>query len=415
MDMRNLLNKLSGMLAENEAGPVKQCVSCGDKAHVDSTTGMCVDCQTKAEQEQGLSESPMGRRAPSESHTCHTCGRPMPNWQPGDSHECDECESDMTPDDSNPDELDELDESDLTEVTALGDRNPGRVEPDDPALRDDSHEQTVEIPTEKCLELVAKEFEGDEGYAWDEFEQLMQREVPGWKTSDWDWDVQVTDSGIKVFTQEKEYSGDDYSLDEGAMCEDCGASPCVCESEQLDEVTPPGFKKKHPGLMKKLKKQYPGEKDKAYATAWKISKTDESGSAELDRMKQMMECWGPMAAPQTSGMNVTTNVDSKTGNKTVTVTADGAGAEDLMKILSMAGIAVAPSPVSNVAVGEQLANEPAPSTLDARTQLVDMSGGPNAPHGQYNPDRGRDNSMTMVDESVNRLARQLKIRFEQGR
>jgi hypothetical protein len=108
-------------------------------------------------------------------------------------------------------------------------------------------------------------------------------------------------------------------------------------------------------------------------------------------------------------MNVTTNVDSKTGTKTVTITADGEGAEELMKILTMSGIAVAPMPT--VSVEEELANQPNPKTLDAKIQMVDMAGGPNAPHGQYNPHAARDNSMSMVDESVDQLAQNLRNKF----
>ena len=332
----------------------------------------------------------------------------------------------------------------------------------------------------------------------------------------------------------EEQGQDIEDMYEAAMCEDCGSSPCVCEGvgleeEILDEVTPPGFKKEHPGLMSKLKKEYPGEPGKAYATAWKIQgeedkeemeegkakhtieaygvkgmdskqwrktfkdaddlnqwleKNDaemlgmrelegvdedkeemEEGKAkhtieaygvkgmdskqwrktfkdaddlnqwlekndaemlgmrelegvdediyesELASMKRMMECWGPMNAPvnQSSGMNVTTNVDSKTGTKTVTITADGEGAEELMKILTMSGIAVAPMPT--VSVEEELANQPNPKTLDAKIQMVDMAGGPNAPHGQYNPHAARDNSMSMVDESVDQLAQNLRNKF----
>jgi hypothetical protein len=273
----------------------------------------------------------------------------------------------------------------------------------------------------------------------------------------------------------EEQGQDIEDMYEAAMCEDCGSSPCVCEGvgleeEILDEVTPPGFKKEHPGLMSKLKKEYPGEPGKAYATAWKIQGEEdkeemEEGKAkhtieaygvkgmdskqwrktfkdaddlnqwlekndaemlgmrdlegvdediyesELASMKRMMECWGPMNAPvnQSSGMNVTTNVDSKTGTKTVTITADGEGAEELMKILTMSGIAVAPMPT--VSVEEELANQPNPKTLDAKIQMVDMAGGPNAPHGQYNPHAARDNSMSMVDESVDQLAQNLRNKF----
>jgi len=422
MDMQNILNKLSALTTESLA------LAGGSHAPAE------------------LDESPMGRRAPAEPHTCETCGRPMPNWEPGDSHECDECEAGMGPDDSDPDQLDEyLDEgamcevcgekpcvcesAQLDEVTALGDRSPGRVEPDDPSLRDDKHLKKIVIPSSKCLELVAKDFEGDEGYAWSEFEKIMQHEVPGWKTADWEWDVEVNDSNITVYTQEKEYSGDDDDLlwertFESTRCEVCGEQPCVCESAQLGEAKVKNYYAVATAAIKKKYDLGPGKVDltdaqtaEAHKLAKKLKKDDkklteseQDGSAELARMKQMMECWEPMTATQTSGMNVTTNLDSKTGNKTVTVTADGAGAEDLMKILTMAGIAVAPAPV--VAVGEQLANEPAPATLDAQTQLVGMSGGPNAPHGQYNPDRARDNSMSMVDEAVNQLAVKLKRKFQ---
>lgn len=321
----------------------------------------------------------------------------------------------------------------LGEVTALGDRSPGRVEPDDPSLRDDRHLKKIVIPSSKCLELVAKDFEGDEGHAWSEFEKIMQREVPGWKTADWEWDVEVNDSNITVYTQEKEYSGDDEDLlheadweqtFESARCENCGEQPCVCESTQLGEAKVKNYYAVATAAIKKKYDLGPGKVDltdaqtaEAHKLAKKLKKDDkklkeseQDGSAELARMRQMMECWEPMAAPQASGMNVTTNLDSKTGNKTVTVTADGAGAEDLMKILTMAGVAVAPAPV--VAVGEQLANEPDPATLDAQTQLVGMSGGPNAPRGQYNPDRARDNSMSMVDEAVNNLAAKLRAKFQ---
>ena len=188
----------------------------------------------------------------------------------------------------------------------------------------------------------------------------------------------------------------DEPLDETTMCEVCGNESCVCESDYsaddpLDETT-----------MCEVCSEQP------CACACGSDQLAQDGSAELAQIKQMMGGQMPMAAAPVSGMNVTTNVDSTTGNKTVTVTADGPGAEDLMRILGLAGIAVAPAGAMGMA--EQLANAPDPVTLDAQTQLVGMSGGPNAPHGQYSSDRARDNSMA-IDKNVGGLAARLQARF----
>ena len=53
--------------------------------------------------------------------------------------------------------------------------------------------------------------------------------------------------------------------------------PVVASTEKV-AVTPPGISEE---LMHKLKKQYPGEKDKAYATAWKIHNEKEGSLKEV--------------------------------------------------------------------------------------------------------------------------------------
>lgn len=601
------LNKLKKSVSESdEAGPIKQCVSCGDKAHVDYITGMCVDCQTKAEEKQGLSESPMGRRAPDEPHTCETCGRPMPNWEPGDGAECDECAEGMSPEDSDPDELDE---ASATKHALYGQMkktsNPSNYKPeisDEPIGTDDYDTDHFEVDDNvSCWgcgqdwkeNWSAEDLGTGEGYAQHGLEpedticpdcaeeltggELNEAEMPAvprpqleklhnlgfenspegkkarenWKTAtgqahpadqqakgrktqksstnadlntvpvgwiymmsdgellivkvpkdnltkfidkinqvqeDTGYGIEpwvpvdlkalsiklhkqiqqkyqkikpITDANIPtdpddldeflqnpknciwiaddevmwdynkdktaiVGAEDDDFDVDDEDdLDEAAMCEDCGASPCVCE-DPLAEAKAKNYYAVATAAIKKKYDLGPGKVDltdaqttEAHKLAKKLKKDDQKlkeseqdGAAELGQLKRMMECWGPMAAPQASGMNVTTNVDSKTGNKTVTVTADGEGAEDLMQILAMAGIAITPAPVAATPVGEQVANEPAPQTLDAQTQLVDMAGGPNAPHAQYNPDRARDNSMAIVDEAVDRLASKLRAKFQ---
>jgi hypothetical protein len=48
---------------------------------------------------------------------------------------------------------------------------------------------------------------------------------------------------------------------------------------------------------------------------------------------------GSMAPEAESGMNINSSMDTKTGRKTLSVTADGAAAEQLAQMLKMAGLA----------------------------------------------------------------------------
>ena len=168
----------------------------------------------------------------------------------------------------------------------------------------------------------------------------------------------------------------DYQVNEG-QCSKCGADPCVCES--MSE-----------GFRREL--------------------------GDIQRLAECGEMYMPMQvqAQATSGMNVTTNVDSKTGTKTVTVSADGAGAEELMRVLSNAGIAVAPM-MSDMHQGmaEEVANHPAPQTLDTQT-VMNQGEDLNRIKGQFNGDRARDNSMTF-NEDVANLANSLRRQFMESK
>jgi hypothetical protein len=310
MDMRTVLEKISALssptigMAGGSHAPVEEemsrCAACGEKTHVDASTGFCIDCLDQMAKDQGKQDHRAFTDAPEENvnedRMCETCGQPM------ESCECEE----------------------LEEVAPEG--------------------------WEKTVKGMKKHEEIDNP----------------WALANW-----MKGQGYKGHEEEEV---EEQQLGE-ATCPQCHKDPCVCKSETNED------------------------------------------QLQLEAIRRLAEC-GDMwaAAPQqASGMNVTTNVDSKTGNKSVTVTADGAGAEELMQILAMAGVAVAPMAAPQVAMAEELANSPNPDTVDAETQLVGMSGGPNAPHGQYNPDRGRDNSMSMVDEAVERLAENLAAKFRSGK
>lgn len=399
MDMQNLLNKLNGLLAEETSNPEPEQLSLGLHQMVDMSGEPCIQCKKGHYTETSISDDWDGVQH------CSKCNHRITRH--------------LTTDELNKlkKSVSELDEAGLTKNALYGQMkktsNPSNYEPeisDEPIDTDDYDTDHSEVDDNVSCWGCGQDWKEN----WSA-EDLGPGE--GYEEYGLDADDKICPDCAEELT-----GGE---LNEAAMCEECGSNPCVCETDQLEEAKVKNYYAVATAAIKKKYDLGPGKVDltdaqttEAHKLAKKLKKDDkklkeseQDGSVELAQLKRMMECWGPMAAPQTSGMNVTTNVDNKTGSKTVTVTADGAGAEELMKILAMAGIAVAPAPVATVAVGEQVANEPDPQTLDAQTQLVDMSGGPNAPHRQYNPDRGRDNSMAIVDEAVDRLASELKARF----
>jgi hypothetical protein len=240
-----------------------------------------------------------------------------------------------------------------------------------------------------------------------------------------------------------------YSVNEG-QCSNCGADPCVCES--MSEGFGTTMRKYVPGLGKMTAKRRAEKAEQASSDAIDRAmdkpfddiegrKSDEQefytqgkrkdryskiadGMSEgfrrelgdIQRLAECGEMYMPMQvqAQATSGMNVTTNVDSKTGTKTVTVSADGAGAEELMRVLANAGIAVAPM-MSDMHQGmaEEVANHPAPQTLDTQT-VMNQGEDLNRIKWQGNVDRARDNSMTF-NEDVANLANSLRRQFMESK
>ena len=187
----------------------------------------------------------------------------------------------------------------------------------------------------------------------------------------------------------------EHEVDEAAMCEQCGQSPCQCESVSEGQCSKCGA---DPCVCEGMSEGFRRE------------------LADIRRLAECGEMWAPVPAQAqaTSGMNVTTNVDSKSGTKTVTVSADGAGAEELMRVLQMAGIAVAPM-MSDMHQGmeEEVTNQPAPQTLDTQT-VMNQGEDLNRIKWQGNGDRARDNSMTF-NEDVTNLANSLRRQFMEGK
>jgi hypothetical protein len=128
--------------------------------------------------------------------------------------------------------------------------------------------------------------------------------------------------------------------------------------DDLDENLGAGFKKfkrfygsTDSGDPRDIKQRLKNDPEFAKELAGRTDKV--SGAAELQRRLAMKmqkeeaeveECDNSMPMPQSqmnaqdSGVNISTNMNTKTGNKSITITADGEAAEQLAQMLKMAGM-----------------------------------------------------------------------------
>jgi len=126
-----------------------------------------------------------------------------------------------------------------------------------------------------------------------------------------------------------------------------------------------------------------------YATAHKRSK-------ELKESRVFEDCYDQAMSQhsdQESGMNISSNLDTKTGNKSLTVTAQGAAAEQLAQILKLSGMqaqAQAEEPM------EEYANTPEPVIQGIEVQMQ-QGNDLNRPKQTYPKVAGGDNPMAMAE------------------
>jgi hypothetical protein len=140
---------------------------------------------------------------------------------------------------------------------------------------------------------------------------------------------------------------------------------------------------------------------------------------EGDDTEDLEECGVPgsmgsmMGSEPESGMSINTSMDTKTGRKTVTVTADGEAAEELAQMLKMAGMAGSrPEPEHKhvgVVIGgsqevdEEYANEPDVKMASTRA-IMQQGNDLNRPKTQYKHSyRGGDNPMSMKEDKLFKL------------
>jgi hypothetical protein len=199
---------------------------------------------------------------------------------------------------------------------------------------------------------------------------------------------------------------------EGQMCPvhglvECGGS-MMYESEELADKD-----YDEDGEIETGAEEHAGSVDKAI----KKAQGNDEDKEDLDECGVPVQMGGMMGGEGAeSGMSINTSMDTKTGRKTVTVTADGEAAEQLAQMLKMAGMGGShPEPEQkhiDVVIGqasgseevdEEYANEPNVKT--APTDAIMQQGNDlNKPKSMYKHNyRGGDNPMSVKEDKLFKL------------
>lgn len=201
---------------------------------------------------------------------------------------------------------------------------------------------------------------------------------------------------------------------EGQMCPVHGMVECgggmMYESEELADKD-----YDEDGKIETGAEEHAGSVDKAIKKAQGNDDEDKEDLEECGVPVQM----GGMPGQSESGMNINTSMDTKTGRKSVTVSAEGEAAEQLAQMLKMAGLGGAKAEPEqkhiDVVIGrggeevaEEFANEP--NTETASTDAILSQGNDlNKPKSQYKHSyKGSDNPMAMKEDKLFKLYNAMK-------
>ena len=104
----------------------------------------------------------------------------------------------------------------------------------------------------------------------------------------------------------------------------------------------PASKEKETTWTDKEGKKHPGKQVQGWQSV-KADKEADKEKKETMKESQLDECGdmmgGAMGGQESSGMNINTSIDTRTGRKTVSISADGESADELMQVLKLAGVA----------------------------------------------------------------------------
>jgi hypothetical protein len=141
--------------------------------------------------------------------------------------------------------------------------------------------------------------------------------------------------------------------------------------------------------------------------------------AVKDKEEKVDECMSPMdssSAQGETGMSINASLDTKTGRKTVTVTAEGDAAEQLAQMLKMAGLSsnAGAAPAMHVhtddEVQEEFANEPEEEYADTQT-IIDQGDDMHRRKVQDPATANRAANPLKVDEDVMKLEGRLAAMY----
>lgn len=191
------------------------------------------------------------------------------------------------------------------------------------------------------------------------------------------------------------------------------------EESELKEKAAPGQEDWIKSNKEKFIKQYGKKKglEVLYATSWKRSK-------KKDESKNLEECYDQAMMGQTeqeSGMSINASTDTRTGHKSLSVTAQGQAAEQLAQLLKLSGIsqsAPQEQPV-DIQVGEEYVNEPDPQVQGVEVQMQ-QGNDLNRPKNSYPKVSGGDNPMAMreaqeladIERRLNEALAEIKVLAE---
>lgn len=215
--------------------------------------------------------------------------------------------------------------------------------------------------------------------------------------------------------EDKEDDKEDDKKDDDKEEVDEGIEDRLANLDMTNPVNQPAYQRKRNAIGGAVASATPASNDSNA-----IPKPTKPKTGKVVPFKSLQECYDQaMAEGEDSGMNISSNMDTNSGSKSLTVSARGEAAEELAKILKLSGLigqgAAEPQGVE-VEMGEaEYANEPAPMIQGIDAQLQ-QGNDLNAPKGTHPKVAGGDNPMqAMSPMQTIRIAEDKELQLLESR
>jgi len=218
---------------------------------------------------------------------------------------------------------------------------------------------------------------------------------------------QVKEAEDKTHEVKKSEDTDLEEADESDDDEDDKDDKKDLKESVLDEKAAPGQEDWVKSNKERFIKQYGKKKglEVLYATSWKRSKSVKESAHLQECYDQAMMGGRP---EQESGMNINASTDTRTGSKSLTVTAQGDAAEQLAQLLKLSGISHGGNPQHDAEMEEAAyVNTPEPEVQGVEVQMQqgnDLNRPKNSFKHSY---RQGDNPMAMQEAELRDIEQRL--------